>query len=94
MNKEQREHYKKKKLDRYDKIFKFYIDCIVKHQSAPSYKEIGDEFQFTKQRAKLILDDMVKEGYMIRPKDNRRSPLSPNIALVFKDIEKWRPKDL
>jgi DNA-binding IclR family transcriptional regulator len=56
----------------YKDIYLFILTCLEKTGQVPTLQEIGDEFKFSRENARQIIQRMTKYGYLIPKKLNTR----------------------
>jgi len=64
-----RSEIKKKNNDR---VFNFILNFFLKNGMMPTLQEIGEEFNFTRERARMISERLVEEKRLIKGKEKKQ----------------------
>ena len=67
-----------KRIARDKEYYRFYLNFLAKNGRSPTFKEFGENFGFSNQRAGQIMERLAKEGYLLKLR-RWHSPYVPNI---------------
>ena len=77
----------RKKRDK--RVYLWYIDFIAKKGKAPTYREIGAHFGYSRQHAQQVMERLVEDGYLIKlPHRKWRGSYTVSVASLKEIIEK------
>jgi len=71
--------------DKYYKYYKYYLDFVMNNGKSPTTTEFSNNFGFTRERGRQILNNMVKEGYMLKL-DKGSAKYYPSINFIEKYV--------
>ena len=74
---------------RLEKIYHWYLDFGIKNGKYPTFQEIADEFNFTLERARQMMNKLEEKGYVIKvEKRSWRKVFVPDICANIPQDEK------
>jgi len=60
------------------KVYLFYTDFLLKKGRPPSLQDISDNFGFTRERSRQILERMSEEGYLLKEGKGNKVKYKPD----------------
>jgi len=81
---ESRKHVLKRK-ERQKEIYKWILDFLAQNGRFPIGREIGKQFHFSRERARVIMDNLQDDGYILKGKKFKTQEYLLKINPIFID---------